>query len=73
MDNPARTAARAAAATTAEAVANIKVRLAQAESNTSQLRQVGPQDKYEESYCLVEALESQLARLSKEQRVKPAV
>lgn len=55
------------------AIANIKVRLAQAQSTTDQLREIGSQEKYLESYFLVEALEAQLESLLKEQRARPAV
>ena len=59
--------------TGAEIISNVKARLAMAESNTSRLHQLGSQEQYLESYFLVEALQSQLERLLKEQRTKRAV
>jgi hypothetical protein len=55
-----------------ESIANLRVRLAQAEAHASQLRQLGSQEKYLESCFLVEALESQLEELQQEQRVHTA-
>ena len=59
--------------TGAEFISNVKARLAIAESNTSRLHQLGSQEQYLESYFLVEALQSQLESLLKEQRTTPAV
>lgn len=70
MDYPPRPGTPGAASM---AIANIKVRLAQAQSTTDQLREIGSQEKYLESYFLVEALEIQLESLLKEQRARPAV
>jgi len=71
-DLPAASAASHGADTDAECVANVKARLAIAETNTGRLRQVGSREKYLESYFLVEALQSQLDTLLKEQRVTRA-
>lgn len=62
---PTRSVLTHGAMTDAECIANVRARLAQAEATTGRLRQAGAQEKYLESYFLVEALESQLESLSR--------
>jgi hypothetical protein len=71
-ESPASSAGTPGAMTDAECRANVRARLAQAEANTDRLRQLGPQEKYLESYFLVEALQSQLDALPPAQRVTRA-
>jgi hypothetical protein len=72
-DLPVRSTAKQGVVTGAEFISNVKARLAMAESNTSRLHQLGSQEQYLESYFLVEALQSQLESLLKEQRTTRAV
>lgn len=68
-DLPARDADSRGPMTDAECIANVRARLAQAEVTTARLRQAGAQEKYLESYFLVEALEGQLETLSRTRRL----
>lgn len=72
-DLPVGSTATRGMMTSAEFISNVKARLAIAESNTSRLHQLGSQEQYLESYFLVEALQSQLESLLKEQRTTRAV